>query len=115
MDDTFKPTKKKLIASLVFLSCIIVALWLGETIDGIMNSQVYAAMSSHAENGNSTNKVEDGAKALEAIATSITEEQKNKVKEVYYQFFIIKWITYAVLSYLAACLLLKRVGSKEVS
>ena len=115
MDDTFKPTKKKLAATLVFLSCIIVALWLGETIDGIMNSQVYEVMSSPTETGHTTNKVDDGAKALESVVASISDEQKAKVKEVYYQFFAIKWLTYIIISYFCACLLFKRVGIKETA
>lgn len=115
MDDTFKPTKKKLLATLAFLSCIIVSLWLGGKIDSIMNTQVYEVMSLSSESGQATNKVDEGAKVLESVAASVNEEQKAKVKEIYYQYFAIKWLAYTVVSYLFACLLFKRIGIKETA
>ena len=107
MED-FKPTKKILITTMFMLAIIFIAQLLGEQITLARNNSVYSYISSV-----DPDRMRDSVKALEQSTKDLSGEHKSKIQAIYYNYLGLKWLILVALSYVAACLLFKRLKAIE--
>lgn len=103
-----KPSKKIIVTTLFILAAIFVAEVISNKVELLRNNAIYEFLTKE-----NSQKFDSTVNALEDLTKGVNEEYKKPIKKILYKYLALKWSFLLAFSYLASCLLFRRLKSFE--